>query len=120
MGLVLAVVAAVGGTALLWLLFRGRSNAGGTTTSLGPDGFFVRGSFDPGARVRYEVCVNGTWRKGVADITSNETFVYTGTTPTDVRILEVIGGEAPVSSSVPSVPSPPSSDDSFTGFPSAY
>lgn len=119
MGWVLAVVGAVGGTALLWLILRPRGV--GTSTRLGPDGFFVLGVFEPGARVRYQVRVNGTWRSGVADVSGAETFVYTGATPTEVRILEVIGGAAPVSSPPSSPPSPPSSDDGvFSGFPSAY
>ncbi len=119
MGWVMAVVAALGGTALLWLILRPRDL--GTTTRLGPDGFFVRGAFAPGARVRYEVRVNGTWRSGVADVSGPETFVYTGATPSEVRILEAIGGAPPISAPPSSPPAPPSSDDSvFSGFPSAY
>ncbi len=119
MGFVLAIVGALVVGGLLYGFLRG--GASGTRTRLGPDGFFLSG-YDSGTRVRYRVRVNGTWRDGEAEVTSGETFVYTGATPSEVEILDVEGGMAP-SSSAPSIPPPPSSggsDDSFTGFPSAY
>jgi hypothetical protein len=116
MGWAIVGLAAVLGTGLLFLLFR---SGDGGRTRLGSDGFFVRG--EAGRRVRYRVCVNGTWREGVAELTGGETFVYTGATPTEVQILGADAISAPMPSSSSSVPS--SNDDQssgFAGFPSAY
>jgi hypothetical protein len=97
-----------------------RSNgSGGGQTRTTDDGFFVRG-FPTGSRIRWRAYANGGWRNGVAEIAGDETFVYTGGSPSEIQIESA--GEAlsaPVSSG------PPSSDDDvggggFDGFPSAY
>ncbi len=116
MGWVLAVVGALCVGGLLFSFLRG--GASGTSTRVGADGFFLRG-YDPGTRVRYRVRVNGTWRDGEAEITSSETFVYTGATPTELEIVDVEGGAA-LTSDRPSPPPSSGSDDVFSGFPSAY
>ena len=124
--------AIVGGFAVLLVglvAFFLRSGGGAAVSSLPPggrtrlvkDGFFVIGDWPRGTDVRCRARVNGTWRPMVAHTAGPETFVYTGATPTEVEIVDVVVDEAP---SVPSVDvSPPSSDDggsSFDGFPSAY
>jgi sulfatase modifying factor 1 len=70
------------------------ASAGGLATRAGTDGFFVRASgVTPGARVRYACIVNG---KEVTDVVpldgDKETFVYTGSPPTAIRVLEIIAG----------------------------
>jgi sulfatase modifying factor 1 len=69
-----------------------RASAVGVSTRAGTDGFFVRASgVTPGARVRYACIVNG---KEVTDLVpldgDKETFVYTGSPPTAIRILEIV------------------------------
>jgi hypothetical protein len=115
MGWAIVGLAAVLGTGLLFLLFR---SGGGGRTRLGSDGFFVRG--DAGRRVRYRVCVNGTWREGVAELTGGETFVYTGATPTEVQILGADDVAAPIPSSTVSSRDDSNDSSGFAGFPSAY
>jgi hypothetical protein len=87
-------------------------------TRIGDDGFFVVGDFEPGAQVQYEALIQGGWRRGLAPIVGGETFVYTGTPPTDVRIVGIEGGM--LRRSIPPSSGPASVDDAFTGFPGAY
>ena len=111
-------VLVVGGLVAFFLRSNG-SGGGGTRTT--DDGFFVSG-FSTGSRVRWRARVNGSWRSGVAEIAGDETFVYTGGSPSEIQIEDAGGApSAPVSSG------PPSSDDDdggggggFDGFPSAY
>ena len=125
MGLVIAIIAGVGVMGLLWMVLRPKSVAGGVgaSTRMGDDGFFIEGDFPDGAQVEYECLVNGSWRRGMAAVSGSETFVYTGTPPTEVRILGVVGG-SPMSGGVISsgpISSGASVDDEpFAGVPSAY
>jgi sulfatase modifying factor 1 len=71
-----------------------RASAVGVSTRAGTDGFFVRASgVMPGARVRYACIVNG---KEVTDVVpldgDKETFVYTGSPPSAIRVLEIVAG----------------------------
>ena len=116
--------AIVGGFAVLLVglvAFLFRSNGSGGRTRVAADGFFVR-ERRPGDRVRWRARVNGTWRSGTADIAGEETFVYTGGTPTEIEIEDAdaafVAPSAPVSSAAP--PSSNDDDSGFTGFPSAY
>ena len=131
---------AVGGLFLLvplglYFAFRKRTGAvaplGGqdVTTRPAVDGFYVIApSLAAGSRVRYECIVNGM---PVGDVipTDNgpETFVYTGGTPSAIRIVEVVavraaGFRGPVVP--PRQAHPPTRRDAdpepFRGFPSAY
>jgi hypothetical protein len=119
--------AALFGVGLLWWFLRSDRDGDEVSsldddgrTRLAKDGFFVRG-VAAGTRVRWKARVNGTWRTGTADMTGDETFVYTGATPTDVEIQ--VAGSAPVVSA-PVSSSPPSSNDDddgpFVGIPSEY
>ena len=68
----------------------------GMTTRIGDDGFFVRvPGASHGARARYECLVNGTQVSDVVPLEGDETFVYTGSPPTGVRIVEIVAGPAP-------------------------
>jgi hypothetical protein len=117
--------AVVGGFVLLVVglaAFFLRSNGnGGDRLRATDDGFFVRG-FPSGSRIFWRARVNGTMRDGTAELVGDETFVYTGGTPTDIAIKNLGGALAPVMGPVSS--GPPSSDDDgdsgFGGFPSAY
>lgn len=124
----IAVIAGAGIIGAIWFVLRGRGassprdDGDGVTTRVGSDGFFICGSFSSGTEVRYEALVNGTWRRGIAAVSGTETFVYTGTPPTEVRI---VGFDDDARVSVPSPPSsgPSSNDDdsgAFGDFPSAY
>jgi hypothetical protein len=108
-------VAAVVGVVALFV-FRGRHR--GVATRIGDDGFFVFGDITPGTDVAYEALVAGALKRGTVTASGGETFVYTGTPPTEVRILGLLGGTSVISSPPPS--SGPASSDAFTGFPSAY
>jgi hypothetical protein len=68
------------------------------STRTGEDGFFVRSpGITPGSRVRYQCLVNGTEVSDVVPLDgAMETFVYTGSAPTAIRILEIIPGMPPV------------------------
>jgi hypothetical protein len=122
-GLVLLGVLGAALVAALVLFFRGQNkqnlSGGDVTTRIGADGFFIIGDFEPGVEVQYEAMIEGGWRRGLVPTAGSETFVYTGTPPTEVRILGMDGGSVRRSS-------PPSSgptidnDDVFTGSPGAY
>lgn len=118
--------AALFGVGLLWWFLRSDREEPEVTgledgrTRLAKDGFFVRG-VSAGSRVRWKARVNGTWRSGTADMTGEETFVYTGATPSEVEIVGVGGAlPAPVVSPPPSSSNDDDSDSGFSGFPSAY
>ena len=65
----------------------------GNTTRATEDGFFVRApNVAPGSRVRYECVVNGTKVIDDVPIACDETFIYTGSPPTLIRIVEVLSG----------------------------
>jgi hypothetical protein len=66
----------------------------GVSTRSGTDGFFVKApDVVPGARVRYACIVNGTEVSDVVPLDgAKETFVYTGSPPTAIRILEIVAG----------------------------
>ncbi len=121
MGLAIAIVAGLGVMGLLWMVLRPRGASGGGATSsrIAADGFFIQGDFSDGAQVEYECLVNGTWRRGMAAVSGAETFVYTGTPPTEVRILGVVGG-GDRSSPPPSSGGSSTDDEPFAGIPSAY
>ncbi len=122
MGLVIAIIAGIGVMGLLWIVLRPKTIVGGAgaSTRIGDDGFFVEGDFPYGAQVEYECLVNGSWRRGMASVSGSETFVYTGTPPTEVRILGIVGGGVPPSSGPSIGPSIDDNDSSFVGTPSAY
>jgi len=72
------------------------ATSNGMTTRIGADGFFVRvPGAASGARARYECLVNGTQISDVVPLEGDETFVYTGSPPTGVRIVEIVQGPAP-------------------------
>ena len=76
-----------------------RAGAGilaGVSTRAGADGFFVSApGVTPGARVRYACIVNGTEVSDVVPLDSDkETFVYTGSPPTAIRVLEIVAARA--------------------------
>ena len=129
-GVVLAVV--------LLLIFGRRKRAGGggvpgadaVQTRAAADGFYVLApGLAPGSRVRYECIVNGM---PVSDVIPTdggpETFVYTGGTPSAIRILEVVavraaGYRGPVIGARPVHPPTrrqPDAPEPFVGYPRAY
>jgi sulfatase modifying factor 1 len=130
-GLVAIVVALVfglrrlGGSAL-------SSGTDAITTRNGADGFFlIAPSVAAGSRVQYQCLVRGTWRSGVVPISGLETFVYTGTPPDQVRVLQVMASASPAWKAPPPQPSSyadyssgssssSSDDSSFLGSPRAY
>jgi formylglycine-generating enzyme len=135
---------AVGGLVVAWMLARRRGSASsgrnGATTRAGEDGFFVKvPGAAPGSRVKYVCIVSGA---EVSDDVllegEEETFVYTGASPSAVQILAVASAPARVASVAvdpaaereevdddasppPSLsPSPPPVDEPFLGTPRAY
>ncbi len=122
--------------ALLWLAFRKKGAApvppgGGQNVDfvVAPDGFRLRTpGLGPGSRVRYECVVNGVPVTDVVPVGDGpETFVYTGGTPSAIRILEVVGIRTDVRGSAQPQrrrhePTRRRDDDDrpFGGFPSAY
>ena len=90
----LAAAAAV----VAWMLLRRKrrpaatpATRSGVSTRAVADGFFViaQGAA-PGARARYECLVNGTQVSDVVPLAGEETFVYTGSPPSGIRIVEVV------------------------------
>ncbi|HSO37749.1 MAG TPA: SUMF1/EgtB/PvdO family nonheme iron enzyme [Labilithrix sp.] len=97
----LAAPLAAASAVVAWMLLRRKRRAApvpspsGVSTRIGDDGFFVRVPNAPhGARARYECMVNGTQVSDVVPLEGEETFVYTGSPPTSVRIVEVVAGPA--------------------------
>ena len=81
------------------------SSSNGLSTRAGDDGFFVRvPGAPPGARARYECLVNGQQVSDTVPLEGEETFVYTGSPPTGVRIVEVL--EGPLQGPAPPGPAP--------------
>ena len=107
-GLLLASPVAAASAVVAWMLLRRKkkkpgwtqespskqTNAFGVSTRAGADGFFVNvPDVSPGARVRYECFVNGTQVSDVVPLDGGkETFVYTGSPPSAIRILEIVAG----------------------------
>jgi formylglycine-generating enzyme required for sulfatase activity len=106
-GLLLASPVAAASAVVAWMLLRRKkkpgstpeapakqTNAFGVSTRAAADGFFVNvPDVSPGARIRYECFVNGTQVSDVVPLDGGkETFVYTGSPPTAIRILEIIAG----------------------------
>jgi len=100
-GLLVASPLAAAAAVVSWMLLRRKRTprpesaatpSAGPTTRVGDDGFFVRApGVAAGSRVRYEATVNGTQVSDVVPLEgAEETFVYTGSRPTGVRILEVL------------------------------
>jgi formylglycine-generating enzyme required for sulfatase activity len=92
----LAAAAAV----VAWMLGRRRArtttstSASGIATRAVEDGFWVRvPDVAPGSRIRYACSVNGTTVTDVVPVEGGvETFVYTGSPPTAIEIVEVVAG----------------------------
>jgi len=69
------------------------SSSNDLSTRIGDDGFFVRAlGAPPGAHARYECVVTGRQVSDIVPLEGEETFVYTGSPPTGVRIVEVLQG----------------------------
>jgi formylglycine-generating enzyme required for sulfatase activity len=71
-------------------------DAGSVQTRLGADGFWVTAPAPAGARVRYEATVGGVPVTDVVTLDGDPqgTFVYTGSPPGQVRILQLTAGAA--------------------------
>ena len=100
-GLLLASPLAAASAVVAWMLLRRKRPAGtaanpsGISTRASEDGFFVRAPHaPPGSRARYECMVNGTQVTDVVPLAGDETFIYTGSPPTGIRIAEIIAGQA--------------------------
>jgi formylglycine-generating enzyme required for sulfatase activity len=90
-----AAPAAAAGAAVAWVLARRKRqppSASGIGTREQDDGFWVRAQgLTQGARVRYECVVGGVEVSDVVPLDGGEeTFVYTGTRPSAIRITEVV------------------------------
>lgn len=82
---------------LAWRWVRARLARGAAVqTRTAPDGFYVRApGLQPGALVRYECVVDGVTLTDVVALAAGaETFVYTGGTPRQARVVEVLPDEA--------------------------
>jgi formylglycine-generating enzyme required for sulfatase activity len=94
--LLVAAPAAAAGAVVAWLLARRRkgthTSPSGVTTRPGTDGFFVRAPNVPaGSRVRWSALVDGVEVSDVVPLDGgDETFVYTGGTPSAIRIVELV------------------------------
>jgi formylglycine-generating enzyme required for sulfatase activity len=99
-GLLLISPLAAASAVVAWMLLRRKRAPGvaagltGVSTRAGADGFFVRSPGLPlGSRARYACIVEGTEVSDVVPLDgAMETFVYTGSAPTAIRILEIIPG----------------------------
>jgi hypothetical protein len=101
-------------------------------TRTATDGFYVIApGLAPGSRVRYECIVNGMPVSDVIPTASGpETFVYTGGTPSAIRIVEVVavvaaGYRGPVAQPPARVVHTPTrrqqdEPEPFLGYPRAY
>jgi formylglycine-generating enzyme required for sulfatase activity len=116
--------------AILWLAFRNQGRPPRETNIVpAADGFRLRiAGASPGTRVRYDCMVNGSRVTDVVPLgDGSETFIYTGGTPTAIRVLEVLDPRArPDTRRAPPHEPPPrrydddDDDRPFGGFPSAY
>jgi formylglycine-generating enzyme required for sulfatase activity len=100
-GLLLVSPLAAASSVVAWMLLRRKRAPGvpaaglpGVSTRTGADGFFVRSpGLPPGSRARYACIVNGAEVSDVVPLDgAMETFVYTGSAPTAIRIVEIIPG----------------------------
>jgi len=94
--LVASVIAVI--VVVIVLLSR-RNQAPQAITKITKDGFFIVGTFHDGAVIKYEVRTQTAgWMPGSATAAGSRTFVYTGSTPTAVRITGITEvGAVPVS-----------------------
>ncbi len=99
-----------------------RNQAPQAVTKITSDGFFIVGTFHEGAVIKYEVRTQTSgWMPGSATAVGVRTFVYTGSTPTGVRITSISeAGAVLVGESPPSSGPASSNSEVFGGFPSAY
>jgi formylglycine-generating enzyme len=98
-GLLLASPLASASAVVAWMLLRRKRSTrpaplpatrSGASTRAGEDGFFLRvPSAPPGSRARYECLVDGKTVTDVVPLAGEETFVYTGSPPSNIRIIEV-------------------------------
>lgn len=94
--LLVAAPAAAAGAVVAWLFARRRkgthTSPSGVSTRGGTDGFFVRAPDAPaGSRVRWSAVVNGVEVSDVVPLEgAEETFVYTGGTPSAIQIVELV------------------------------
>jgi sulfatase modifying factor 1 len=138
----LAAPAAAAGAVVAWMLARRRKGThttpSGVTTRADKDGFHVRApNVPPGSKVRWSAIVNGVEVSDIVPLASaEETFVYTGGTPSAIQIIELViapggrgyrGGPAPrraeppkPSVAVVTTPDPARDDQVFLGTPRAY
>jgi sulfatase modifying factor 1 len=98
----LGLFAAIASGTLLWTIVRairrGRAVTGGpggtgaVETRVGQDGFWILASLPSGSRVRYQAVVGGVPISDVVTLDGGPqgTFVYTGSPPQQVTILEVM------------------------------
>jgi formylglycine-generating enzyme required for sulfatase activity len=105
-----AAPAAGAAAAIAWVLARRKKtppNALGMTTRAQNDGFWLRAPRLPtGTRVRYACIVNGVEVSDVVPVDgAEETFVYTGSEPSAIRITETV--QAPIPSYRSSQPPAP-------------
>ncbi len=94
--LLVAAPAAAAGAVVAWLFARRKKGTvatpSGVSTRAGTDGFHVRAPHaPPGSRVRWSAVVNGVEVSDVVPLEgADETFVYTGGTPSAIQILELV------------------------------
>lgn len=94
--LLVAAPAAAAGAVVAWLLARRKkgthTSPSGVSTRAGTDGFYVRAPDVPaGSRVRWSAIVNGVEVSDVVPLDGgDETFVYTGGTPSAIQIIELV------------------------------
>lgn len=131
---VLAGIVAVAGTliaALAYALRRARGPAGSLKTRPETDGFRIRGAgLVAGQKVRYRYVADGRSQTGEITVTGGGdegVFVYTGSRPSSVEVLGVLGAGATrpqpdrARRQDPRRDEPRRDDDTpFRGYPSAY
>jgi formylglycine-generating enzyme required for sulfatase activity len=130
LGVMVVSILSVGGVGLAFLLLSRRRKE--LETRIGNDGFYIIAPGVPaGTRVRYECLVKGLPVSDVVPLEGGrETFVYTGSRPLDVKIVEVMPGPGSTYRSPQRRPPParvvhvhhdPSPQpEPFVGYPRAY